>query len=54
LPLRQGAGSADRVAGIGALRDRHEFQPIGELGGHILGAVHRDVDSVLQQRVLEL
>ena len=41
LELGQRARAADRVARIGALGDRHQLQPVGQLSRHVLGRVRR-------------
>ena len=46
--------ATDHVAGIGALRDGHQLQARGQLGRHVLGRVHRDLDLLGEQGPLQL
>ena len=52
--LVERAGAAERVARVGALGHAHDREPVGQLGGHVLGRVHGEVDLAGQQRLLDL
>ncbi len=47
------AGQHERIARILARQDRRHRQIRLELGGHVLGAVHREVHVLAQERVLD-
>jgi hypothetical protein len=53
--VQAGAGPAHQgVAGVGARRDGHQHQPIGQRRRHVLEAVHGQVHPALGQRPLDL
>ena len=53
--VQRRAGAADHgVARIGARRDRDQRQPRGQMRGHVLEAVHREIDVAREQLLLDL
>ena len=47
-------GAADRIPRIGSLGDGDQLEPVGELGGDVLGGMDRDVDPPVEQGAFQL